>query len=84
MRRMSKEEKARLPNPKMEITTLLSTYLCQAMLGVMRLPARHPKFPRHISLVVTSLRFALISNYVYWMFFMVSSVHAMGCQEKKY
>ena len=41
--------------------------------------------------VITSLRLgrdlhllcALISNYVYWMFFLVLSVHAMGCQETK-
>ena len=59
----------------------------------MQQPARHPKFTSHISLVVTMLRLgtdvhpllcALITNYVYWMFLLVSSAHAMGCQEKKY
>ena len=31
-----------------------------------------------------TLLFALITNYVYWMFSLVSSAHAMGCQEEKY
>ena len=46
-------------------------------------PERLPKFPPHISLAVTLLC-ALITNYVRWMFLMVLSAHAMGCQGRKY
>ena len=49
---------------------------------------RLSKFPLapHISLVVTSLCFTLISNYYEcWMFLLVSSsAHAVGCKEIKY
>ena len=89
-----RNSEACLPNLKMEITSYsirkrLTSNFCQAMSGVMQrgFLGPHPKFPPHtISLVVTSLRFALISNYVSWMFLLpvVSPAHALGCKEKKY
>jgi hypothetical protein len=45
-----------------------------------------PKPLPNISFVVTLLTLlcALNTNYVRWMFLLVSSVHELGCQEEKY
>jgi hypothetical protein len=70
-------------------TFFLTSNLRQAMSGVMQRGLQEGFLSFHlISFVVTSLPFctytllsgcALITNYVYWMFLLVSSVHAMGC-----
>ena len=59
----------------------LTSNLCQDMMMVRCSATRLPCTTSTL-LVVTSLRFALNSNYVSWMFLL--SAHALGCKEKKY